>query len=160
MDKMSYQMARRLGGQSLSSVIADELIQGAGYGSDAAQQTRAFLTLLKQHAQCNLIGFFIADSRSIRSAIDLYSDHDADYSTKKKESDAKMNKFRKDKTLVLEGSGYDEYYLIKSNTLDTDDEELMVNSNTTRGLVSAFSKYTEGKISSRVILNRFIKMIA
>ena len=131
-----------------------------GWGGDSAEQTKALLKLLKQHAECNLVGFFIADSRSIRSAIDLYGDHDADYSTKKNETDAKMNKFRKDKTLVLEGSGYDEYYLIKSNTLDTDDEELMVNSNTTRGLVSAFSKYTEGKISSRIILNRFIKLIA
>lgn len=138
-----------------------EVKVSSNIGGESAEQTKALLSLLKQHAECNLVGFFIANSRSIRSAIELYGDcNDGDYSAKRQKVDAEMFKFRKDKTLVLENSGYDEYYLIRSNTLDTDDEELTVNNNTTRGLVSAFSKYTEGKISSRIILNRFIKQIA
>ena len=64
------------------------------------------------------------------------------------------------KTGIIRNVGYDEYYLISVNNLDTDDDELTVNSTTTRGLVSAFSKYTGGKVNSRVILNRFIGMIA
>ena len=137
-----------------------EVAKGSGYGSDSAQQTKALLSLLKQHAECNLIGFFIADSRSIRTAMELYGDYDKDFYKRKQKVEERMTQFRKEKTFVIEDFGYDEYYLIRSNTLDTDDEELKVNSNTTRGLVSAFSKYTEGKISSRIILNRFIKLIA
>ena len=138
-----------------------EVQRSYGYGSESAQQTKALLTLLKERAQCNLMGFFIADSRSIRSAIEVYSNNDhRDIYQKRSEIDAKMVQFKKEKTYIIEDFGYDEYYMIRSNTLDTDDDELTVNSNTTRGLVSAFSKYTEGKVSSRIILNRFIKLIA
>ena len=31
---------------------------------------------------------------------------------------------------------------------------------TTRGLVSAFTKYTNGRVTNRVLLNRFIGLIA
>lgn len=137
-----------------------EVKYSSGYGGSAAQQTKALLTLLKERAECNLMGFFIADSRSIRGAMEQYGNYSDDYYKKRQQIDERMIQFRKTKHFVVENFGYDEYYLIRSNTLDTDDEELTVNTTTTRGLVSAFSKYTEGKISSRIILNRFIRMIA
>jgi hypothetical protein len=130
------------------------------YGGDMSQQSKALLCLLKERTECNLMGFFIADSRSIRTAIEQYGEYDGDYITRKTAVEKKMTEFRKEKFYIVENFGYDEYYLIRSSNLNTDDEEMVVNSNTTRGLVSAFSKYTEGKISSRVILNRFIRMIA
>ena len=63
---------------------------------------------------------------------------------------------------MVTSSGYDEYYLLRSEGLDTEeDSEFEVKENaTTRGLVSAFSKYTGNRLSSRVVLNRFIGMIA
>jgi hypothetical protein len=133
------------------------------YGNQSAEETTALLKLLKQRANCNLMGFFIAGSRDIRSALESFA------SLTKKELDMvdrrvfveqQMVVFRKEKTHVIENVGYDEYYLIGSSSLDTDDDELEVKSNTTRGLVSAFSKYTGGKVTSRIILNRFIKLIA
>jgi hypothetical protein len=52
--------------------------------------------------------------------------------------------------------------LLRSEGLDTEeDSELEVKENaTTRGLVSAFTKFSGGRQSSRVVLNRFINMIA
>jgi hypothetical protein len=52
--------------------------------------------------------------------------------------------------------------LLRSESLNTDDDEVFeVKENaTTRGLVSAFSKYHGNRISSRVVLNRFIGMIS
>ena len=137
-----------------------EVAYSSNYGGTASQQTKALLTLLKQRADCNLMGFFIADSRSIRSAMEQYGNYSTDWTKRRQQIDEKMLQFRKVKHFIVEDFGYDEYYLIRSSNLDTDDEELTVNTTTTRGLVSAFSKYTEGKISSRVILNRFIRMIA
>ena len=69
--------------------------------------------------------------------------------------------FKKDKFVVVKNSGYSEYYLLKSENKDVDEPEFIVRENaTTRGLVSAFAKYTNGRVSNRVILNRFIGLIA
>jgi hypothetical protein len=71
------------------------------------------------------------------------------------------NKFKKEKSMVVTSAGFDEYYLLKSDKLDVEDEaELEVKSQTTRGLVSAFKKYSKGHIQNRVVLNRFVEMIA
>jgi hypothetical protein len=128
----------------------------------SSEETVALLKLLKQRANCNLMGFYVAGSRDIRSAFELYTDtkETKDYLERKQKIDKLMTVFRKEKIHVIENVGYDEYYLIGSNSLETDDDELVVNTTTTRGLVSAFSKYTGGKVGSRIILNRFIKMIA
>jgi hypothetical protein len=141
--------------------VSVEIKPVRGYGGDTAQQTKALLQLLKQRAECNLVGFFIADSRSIRSAMEIYGDYtDKDYHKIRQDVDTKMNEFKKEKVFIIENFGYDEYYLIRSTAMETEEEEMKINTNSTRGLVSAFSKYTEGKISSRIILNRFIRMIA
>jgi len=64
--------------------------------------------------------------------------------------------------LVINNGGFDEYYFLRSESLDTDaDDSFEVKENaTTRGLVSAFTKYAGGRVANRVILNRFIGLIA
>lgn len=134
----------------------------SGWGGQAAEETMALLKLLKQRANCNLMGFYVSGLRDIRSALELYATFKSeDTYQRRQEAEQMMISMRKEKSLVLEKVGYDEYYFINSATLDTDDDELVVKENaTTRGLVTAFSKYTGGKVNSRIILNRFIKMIA
>jgi hypothetical protein len=64
--------------------------------------------------------------------------------------------------MVVKSAGYDEYYLLRAEGLDTDDDvgfEVKENA-TTRGLVSAFSKYAGNRLANRVVLNRFVEMIA
>ena len=137
-----------------------------GWANMAAEETITLLKLLKQRAECNIMGFYIASTREMRSAFELYAPNPhkgnwVHWSTNREYIDSIMSEFRKEKIYVIEKNGYDEYYFIGTNTLDTDDdEELTVNSTTVRGLVNAFSKYTGGKVNSRVILNRFIRMVA
>ena len=54
-----------------------------------------------------------------------------------------------------------EYYLLRAEGLDTDDDtEFEVKENaTTRGFVSAFSKFQNNRKANRVVLGRFIDMI-
>jgi len=70
--------------------------------------------------------------------------------------------FRESKFAVATQTGFDDYYVLRSNGLDTDDEsELVLKENmTTRGMVSAFSKFASGRTNNRVILNRFIGLIS
>jgi hypothetical protein len=133
-----------------------EVIEGHGYGGRGVSQTTALLKLLKQRTDANVVGFYVARLRDVRHALELYTPKDEHSGTDKRVAD-----FRKNNFTYLNNVGYDEYYFLRSDKLDTDeDDEFEVSSTTTRGLVSAFSKYTSNRVSNRIVLNRFINLIA
>lgn len=118
------------------------------------QQTKALIKLLKSRTNSNVIGFYVISSRDYNRKVYSW------YPSSTNHEDLKWS-FRKDNYTILENSGYDEYYILRSNGLDTDDAgtfEVKENS-TSRGIVAAFAKYSGGRFSSRVILNRFIGLI-
>ena len=101
-----------------------------------------------------MVGFYILSGRDFRNAIWRFP--------KLTNAELLRLEFRKNNFAVCTNAGYDEYYFIRTEGMNTDDDvELEVKENaTTRGLVSAFSKYTKGRLTNRVVLNRFIGMIA
>ena len=119
------------------------------------KNTAAFIKLLKARTHCNILGFYVLSGREFGRAAYILLPRAANV-------DALKIKFRKEKSMVITNAGFDEYYLLRSEGLDVeDDAEFVVKENaTTRGLVSAFSKYTKNRLSNRVVLNRFIGMIA
>ena len=136
-----------------------EIKRSTGYGqSDAnnAYETRALLELLKQRISGNLIGFYIASNRAAYQCINIYNSEFEERNV----ADKKIREFRRKNFTVLETAGYDDYYILRSDKLDLEDDDFQVTANTTKSLVSAFSKYTNNKISNRVVLNRFIHLIA
>jgi hypothetical protein len=133
-----------------------EVVESSGYGGRSVSQTTALLKLLKQRTDANVVGFYVARVRDVRHALDLYTPKEEQTGTDKRVAD-----FRKNNFTYLNNVGYDEYYFLRSDKLDTDeDDEFEVSSTTTRGLVSAFSKYTSNRVSNRIVLNRFINLIA
>jgi len=125
------------------------------YSSMLMAQTDCFIRLLKKRTNSHVIGFFVCESKDISNRFTyFYPDEKDDVVIKEK--------FRKENYAVVTSTGFDDYYLLRSNGLDTDDEEeLEFKENaTTRGMVSAFSRYTANKITSRVVLNRFIGLIS
>jgi hypothetical protein len=124
-------------------------------GNRGRQLTASYIKLLKSRTNCNIVGFYILNGRNFRSdARDFFpstANFDQLYST-----------FSKEKSLVVTSAGYDEYYMLRANAMNTEEgTEFTVKENaTTKGLVSAFSKYTGNRLSNRVVLNRFIGMIA
>ena len=121
---------------------------------DSHSQTSALLKLCKQITGCNIVGFYILNGRDFKNVLYRYK-VPVDY-------DLARAEFRKNNYRILTSAGYDEYYLIRAEGMDTDDDEgFVVKENaTTRGLVSAFSKYTSGRLMNRVVLNRFIGVIS
>lgn len=117
--------------------------------------TSHFIKLLKSRTNSNIVGFYVLSGRELGRSLYSFFGSAADNSKLKAT-------FRKEKSLTVTSSGFDEYYLLRSEGLDTEeDAELEVKENaTTRGLVSAFTKFSGGRQSSRVVLNRFINMIA
>jgi hypothetical protein len=123
----------------------------------SANQTIGLLKLLKQRVGCNIIGFYICSSpREAKSGIKNYS---SDYDLAERCGlDFIRNKFS-----VLSNIGFDDYYFIRSKSLNIEDDEFEVTENqmkSNRALASAFSKYTSSRVMNRVVLNRFIGLIA
>jgi len=124
--------------------------------TQGTHQTIALLRLLKQRTDSNIVGFYITSSQDARASISNFITRE-----EKKSIDTFMSEFRRNKYAILQNAGFDEYYFLRSNDLAIDDEhDFEVSSTTTRALVSAFSKYTTNRITNRIVLNRFIQLIA
>ena len=123
--------------------------------SNGFSQTSSLIRLLKKRTNCNIVGFYVLNVKALNGTAGnmFFPDYNERYSVKEQ--------FRKDKFFVVQNTGFDEYYLLRSNGLDTDEDATFeVKENATkRGIVSAFSKYAGNRINNRVILNRFINLI-
>lgn len=125
------------------------------YHNYGNEMMTAYIRMLKVRTGSNIVGFYILSGREFSSAASLYFANSIDHMKLKSE-------FRKNKYKIVTNAGFDEYYLLRAEGLDTDDDvEFVVKENvTTRGLVSAFTKYAGNRLTNRVVLNRFIGMIA
>ena len=78
-------------------------------------------------------------------------------------ADAAMVEMRKNKVVVLESKGYDQYYILPGGAAlavenDGLDDKLV---GASKGkLKTAFAKSNKGRIQSRVLLNKFVGMVA
>ena len=119
--------------------------------------TAGYIQMLKARTNCNIVGFYVLSGRELgRELHHFYPNASFGIHDKIK------SQFRKNKSMVVTSAGYDEYYLLRAEGLDTDDDvtfEVKQNA-TTRGLVTAFSKYAGNRLNNRVVLNRFVGMIS
>ena len=128
--------------------------------------TNSLLRILKDSVDgMNLVGFFIA-GRGKNGRIDKYTiARELGIASWDDEMRSILKKVNKDKYLAVEGdvTGYDEYYLLQGGrNLEVEngslDDELVGASKAK--LKSAFGKMSKGKIESRTLLNRFVKLVA
>lgn len=117
--------------------------------------TTAYLKLLKSITNCNIIGFYIINRCALHSEFSSIFKNTINLENLKAE-------FRSNNYKVVKSEGYDEYYLLRAEGLDTkNDNEYNIKKNaTTRGIASSFAKFTSKRTTNRVILNRFISMIS
>jgi len=119
------------------------------------QLTASYIKLLKSRTNCNVVGFFILSGRDFNNEIRSILPDLVEVASLKA-------KFRSEKYSIITSSGYDEYYLLRAEGLDIDEDvEFEVKENaSTRTLTSAFKKYAGNRLSNRVVLNRFVGLIA
>ena len=131
-----------------------ETVKDCRYGNNV---TSGLVNLLKTVTNCNVVGFYILAGNEFSRKIIKFNKN-----LTSQQFDRLTVEFRKNNYSVVTSAGFDEYYLLRSQGMDIDDDaEFEVKENaTTRGLVSAFTKYTGNKLNNRVVLNRFIKLIA
>ena len=117
--------------------------------------TSAYIEMLKKRTNSNIVGFYVLSGRELGRELYHFLPQSVNHDKYKAE-------FRKNKSMVVTSAGYDEYYLLRAEGLDTEEDtgfEVKENA-TTRGLVSAFTKYAGNRLNNRVVLNRFVGMIS
>ena len=146
-------------GASKVLVIRDPVTKQEAHVYDllnARELTAAYIKLFKARTNCNVIGFYVLFGRELNKHVL------GDANINDVEMETIRSQFRKDKYKVITSAGYDEYYLLRSEGMDTEeDAEFVVKENATnRQLATAFKKFSAARKSNRVVLNRFINMIA
>ena len=132
------------------------------YEVDAFNMTDGLLKVLKKRVpDMNLIGFFIAGSgRSGRVDKRTLS-----YLQRELSMDAIMEQVKfinKNKFLAIESKGYDEMYVLPAKGMEVSNEGLsddLVGASKAK-LKTAFGKSMKGKVESRQLLNKFVKLVA
>ncbi len=125
------------------------------------------LTRHFQKQGINTLGFFISNSNwEWKSKIsDIYYENSTDddyygYDDMRKKF---QKEYAKNKCVTVKDyAGYNEYYVVKSGqALDTDNGELVVNEDASKGqITSAFKKFSRNKKSNKVLLTNFGAAVA
>jgi hypothetical protein len=127
---------------------------------DAQNLTAAYIKLLKARTNCNIVGFYVLSAREAKYCISKFVS-EKDELRRASILEKLHAEFRTNKNCTVTSAGYDEYYLMRSNAIDSSEEEFSVKEGASfRVLATAFSKHNRNRRGSRIILNRFVNMIA
>ena len=133
------------------------------YGSHTAMhQTDCLIRLLRKRTHSNVVGFFVAGVGSVQSRSEYFFPEKMTHQERYALNEKIREDFKKKDHLIVTSTGYNEFYVLKSTALEDDNEgELTFKENaSTRGMATAFAKYAGNKITSRIVLNRFIGLIS
>jgi len=117
--------------------------------------TNALVAALRDKHSCNVVNFYI---------IDRFKQYDAsEFSTADIPPQVILSKFRKEGHIIAENyGGWSELYLIKGGRdLGVEESVLTVKEDAKRGEIKrAFSKFNKGKLKNRLVLSKFVDMVA
>lgn len=117
--------------------------------------TSAFIKLFKYRTKSNIVGFYILSPHEFKSYLFRQ------FESKGESTQDIRSNFSKNHCAVIKNDGFDEYYLLRSKKGDSEEVELEVKENaSTKVLATAFGKYNNKRNNNRIVLNRFINMIA
>ena len=131
------------------------------FGYSGQIQTPILLKLLKKRVpDMNILGFYVAGSGKagyvkkdiIMQEMKCSWEEAAEY----------YKEINKNKVLVSKQEGYDEYYILPGGAkLDIESGDLDVEVGASKAsLKRAFGKVSKGKVTSRILLNKFIQKVA
>ena len=138
-------------------IIRDEVTNKTYWVDDKKPYgaTSAYLRILKDRTNSNMIGFFLYDSAKLDS---IASFGIVDRSVVDNEA---VQKCWKDNDFVgVESAGYDEYYIIRTKKAKVVDELNVSSSMTKSAIARSFIKFSERKTINRVMLSKFMERVS
>ena len=124
---------------------------------DGRSATRLFADVLRERTGSNIVNFFLANWQPARFERLAWS-----YFRDDKKIAAAAETWRKDNYAIgdRDDDGWDEQYLIRTRRVENTDISLIDDKASSTKKKNAFLKSLGAKMTSRVVLNRFIDMIA
>jgi hypothetical protein len=124
---------------------------------DGRSATRLFADVLRDRTGSNIVNFFLANWQPARFERMAWS-----YFRDDKKIAAAAETWRKDNYAIgdRDDDGWDEQYLIRTRRVENTDISLIDDKASSTKKKNAFLKSLGAKMTSRVVLNRFIDMIA
>ena len=133
------------------------------YGYRSTGITGTILNMLRKYHGITTIGFYLV-KRIRRWETDMYfrPQHINDYSKREEIYQKNRSKFNKEKVCTVPQKGYDDYYIVNAKDMKVENTDLDgINDTMKTGKIkSLFSKSMKGRITSRVLLNKFIEKVA
>lgn len=127
--------------------------------------TAALLELARDTTGANIVGFFLTNAvkRSVEQCVSSVDRWIA--SPNRTQDELIVNKimetYKRDRVAVVTQAGFNEYYVVHAPSMALEDENLDVSDTADiKDIGKAFKKLHKGKVLNRVLLNRFINMIA
>jgi len=133
------------------------------YGYRSGSMTGTLLNLLRTYHGITTIGFYLI-KRIRRWDSDIYfRPYDIkDYSKREEIYQKNRSAFSKDKVVAVPQKGYDDYFIVNAKDMKVQNTDLdSINTDMKTGKIKQlFSKSMKGRITSRVLLNKFIEKVA
>ena len=159
-------------GQNQVAITNTNIVRGYTYSISTDDITKGLYKLMKISTGANTTGFFIAGRQEVRYAWQQY--FQKRYSSELGLSPSEINgihynfdewkkQMTRENCSVSYASGLDELYIIKGGkNLEVEDEGLGedLNGASKQKLTSAFKRMGKGKLQNRVVLQKFIDMVA
>ena len=118
---------------------------------------KLLLEAIRATTGANVVGFFLGSN--VRNAV---RERIFDYHYERTDDavvDKIMKNYRRDRVAIIEDlAGYSELYVVKGSDMDFEDDDIA--GATSREIAKSFSKMQKNKSMNRVLLNRFVQMIA
>ena len=140
-----------------NTAITDRSTGKTGHAKPGQPLTTALLNLLKENTGTNLIGYYILSGTGKRR-IESFMHFNG---VKNKDLLSIINEVRKNKFSSITEQGYDKYFLVAASDLVITNENLKVDSESSKkDVLKAFMLKQKSKLVNRVLLNKFIEEIA
>ena len=143
-----------------TTVIEDQFKSKTRFSTYGVQTTMLLTLLKKRVPDMNVLGFFVAGTGKKGYVKKEVIMKEMECSWAESYEYAKI--ITKDKVLVSTKKGYDEWYILPGGEkLDIENGNLDVEVGASKANIKrAFSKASKGKVTSRVLLNKFIQKVA
>ena len=140
-------------------------------GNSGFDWTNVFLKFLKERTGCTLVGFYLLEKYYASHTGSMWASKvfqgNHEYQNPETVKKAR-NSWNKHGFVEVQNSGYDEYYLISSGSLNLTRKEFKIDSSkftdkkkiTVNKLAKQFTDHMVNKVSNRKMLGSFIKKIA
>lgn len=128
---------------------------------NSTQQTETLLRMIKDRHNVTIVGFYICENRR-RSLVNAIRANLTDF---KGDEYAQVEDWRKgfkaDGFVSISNTGRDDLFLIPQSSTVINDSDLEVDATASaKSIARNFSKYLNAKKTSRILLNRFVSMVA